>query len=66
MSDRMSKAPAKHKLDLFRLQEQLYNAHNFVVLARSNDLHRDRNARMARDEIEEIMAHMGYAIKEAQ
>lgn len=55
----------KHKIDLFRLQEQLYNAHNFVVLARSGDMHRDRNVRLMRDEIEDIMIHMGYAIKEA-
>lgn len=56
---------ATHKLDLFRLQEQLYNTHNFVVLARGGELQRDRYLRLMREEIEDIMTHMGYAIKEA-
>jgi len=58
-------ATPKNKIDLFRLQEGFYNAHNFVVLARSQEMFRDRNVRLMREELEEIIESLGYKIKEA-
>ena len=52
------------KLNLFQLQESLYNAHNFVVLARSQEMFRDRNIWLMREEIEAIIEMLGYKIKE--
>lgn len=48
------------KLDLFKLQEQLYNAHNWIVAARISELHRSRNIKLACQEIEDIVDHIGH------
>lgn len=62
----MSKPMTERKINLFDLQEQLYNAHNFVVLARSGEMHRERNLRLVQEEVEQIMMHLGYVVKEAE
>lgn len=62
----MSKPMTERKINLFDLQEQLYNTHNFVVLARSGELQRDRYLRLMQEEVEQIMMHLGYVVKEVE